>query len=190
MRPVREIFRSYALTDDNGRHIGGCDKETNHRYGDAYESLFPEREDVELMMEIGVADGSSLIAWSEVFPSALCVGLDIHPAARLIHATPPKERIEFYLGNMRRRVDCLRAAGGRVFDFICEDASHSFDDTLCCLLYLWPRVKPGGLYVIEEFADLGNLWDHLEVLLPFVEFVETVNPFGGTEYLTVLRKPR
>ena len=222
MKPIRDIFRSYAVFDAQGRHVNGTDKESNHAYGDAYESLFskpaidrsdtlhyidPEydpmttktRDTVELMMEVGVADGSSLCAWRECFPNALCVGMDIHHSDRA-HG----ERIEFYLGDQRSKEDCERAAAGRQFDLIVEDATHQLADTLVTLLYLWPFVKPGGLYVVEEFADIGSLRKNVLALFRVirwtdegdevcdgacVEIIDTTGPTGGSEPLVVLRKP-
>ena len=143
----------------------------------------PHRDLVKLMMEVGVADGSSLCAWREIFPNALCVGLDIHPSDK---AHGP--RIEFYLGDQRSKEDCERAAAGRQFDFIVEDATHCLEDNLRTLLYLWPFVRPGGVYAVEEFANIGALRGNIIALWPFAEIVDTVGPFGGVEPLVVFRK--
>ena len=184
MKTVKQIFQSYGILDAQGRHTNGTDKETNHHYGDAYEGLFPDRHAITLMMEIGVADGSSLLAWRDIFPNALCVGMDIHHADRA-HG----ERIEMYMGDMRSQYDCERTAGGREFDFICEDATHQLGDTLQCLLFFWPFVKPGGLYVVEEFKDYWSLRRNIRELFPFSEVIHTDGPFGSQEALVVLRKP-
>lgn len=184
MRSIKEIFRSYAVLNAEGKHVNGSDKESNHAYGDAYESIIGDlRESARLIMEVGIADGSSLLAWSEVFPHAICVGMDIHHSDRA-HG----DRIEFHRGDQRSLEDCRRAAGYRSFDFICEDATHELDATLQTLLYLWPNVKPGGVYVIEEFANVGALRDHIRQLWPTAGIVDTVGPFGGIEPLVVLRK--
>lgn len=207
MRSIRDIFRSYAVLDAEGRHIGGTDKESNHHYGDAYEQLFtwqtPKddptglvklqypyswRNDVKLMMEVGVADGSSILAWMEIFPNATCVAMDIHEAHRLRGVD--EKRVEFHLGNQCSKHDCERAAAGRYFDVIVDDATHELDSTLLTLLYLWPHVKAGGLYIIEEFSDILALRNNVVALWPFVEIVDTIGEFGGTEPLVVLRKSR
>jgi len=136
MRSIAEIFSSHEVVID-GRHVNGTDKNgPNHRYGNTYQRILDyydmTRKDVALMMEVGVADGSSLLAWSEIFPNARCVGLDIHHSDKA-HG----ERIEFHLGDQRSLEDCQRAAAGRKFAFICEDATHQLDATLLTLLYLW-----------------------------------------------------
>lgn len=188
MRSIRDIFRSYAVLDAQGRHVNGTDKESNHAYGAYYEGILGggERSEVRLMMEVGVADGSSLLAWAEVFPNALCVGMDIHPASYL---STNRDRIEFHIGDQTSLEDCRRVAAGRQFDFICEDATHRLEDSLRTLLYLWPHVRPGGLYVIEEFANIGALRDNVGALWPTAEIIDTAGPFGGVEPLVVFRKP-
>jgi cephalosporin hydroxylase len=186
MRTIAEIFRSYAVFDADGRHTNGTDKESNHRYGDAYENILlitNMRKDTKLIMEVGVADGSSLLAWSEVFPNAHCVGMDIHHSDK---AYGP--RIEFHLGDQRSLEDCRRVAANRQFDFICEDATHRLENTLLTLLYLWPFVKPGGLYVIEEFDNVGSLRENIYALWPNAYIINTKGPFGGIEPLVILRK--
>lgn len=184
MKSMREIFESHCVRDAQGRHTNGTDKSSNHDYGPAYESLFPDRLAVKLLMEVGNADGSSLLAWRDIFPDAHCVGLDIHPLSR---SAP--DRFEFHLGDQRSKEDCERAAAGRQFDFICEDATHVLKASMLTLLYLWPFVKPGGLYVIEEFSNVEALRENIMALWPTVDIVNTIGPFGGLEPLVVFRKP-
>ncbi len=202
MKLIKEIFLSYGVLDSEGKHVNGTDKQTNHNYGDAYESLFPDirgkpvlgvrlgdigipnRASVMLMMEIGIADGSSLLAWSEVFPNARCVGMDIHHSDKA-HG----ERIEFYLGDQRIREDCERAAAGRKFDVIVEDATHSLPNTLLTLFWLWPFVAPGGLYIVEEWENVAGDRERIKSLFPNVEIVGTCGPHIQDEPLVVFRKP-
>lgn len=181
MRSVRDIFRSHAVFDAQGRHTNGTDKGSNHNYGDAYECLFPNRLSIRLVMEVGVADGSCLRAWREIFPNATCVGLDIHPSDRA-HG----ERMEFYLGDQLVREDCELATAGRQFDLIVEDATHQLRNTLLTLYWLWPFVKPGGLYVVEEWDGVDR--NRILSLWPSVEIMDTIGPSGGVEPLVVFRK--
>lgn len=189
MKSIAEILQSYAVFDADGKHVNGCDKMSNHNYGAAYELLFPGnglvgREGVKLVMEVGVADGSCLHAWRDAFPNALVVGMDIHHSDKA-HG----ERIEFHLGDQRSQQDCENVAAGCLFDLIIEDATHQIENTLLTLLYLWPFVRPGGLYVIEEFANVGALRGNIAALWPGAQVLDTVGPFGGVEPLVVFRKP-
>jgi hypothetical protein len=206
VRSIAEIFRSYGVLDEQGRHINGTDKESNHHYGDAYEQIFYSwelhevkvtdhrteylphratiRNDVKLMMEVGIADGSSLCAWRDIFPNAQCVGMDIHHSDKA-HG----DRIEFHKGDQRSKEDCERAAAGRQFDFICEDATHDIGNTLLTLYWLWPFVKPGGIYVVEEWSGVSGNHDRIHALFPSAEIVGTCGPRNEDEPLVVFRKP-
>lgn len=192
MITIKDILRSHAEFDAEGRHVNGTDKQSNHNYGDAYDALFSPitRHETTHVMEIGVADGACLLAWREVFPNALIVGMDIHHSDKA-HG----ERIEFHRGNQISLEDCLRAATNdglepdRRFDFICEDATHVLGDTLLTFLYLWPYVRPGGVYVVEEFDGVGTLRTHIREMWPGAEIIDTTGPFGGNEPLVVFRKP-
>lgn len=193
MRLIRDIFKSYAVFNEHGKHVNGTDKQSNHNYGDAYEGILEwnhysqkshPRLAAELVMEVGVADGSCLLAWREIFPNATIVGMDIHHSDRA-HG----DRVEFHRGDQRSREDCERVAAGRLFDVIVEDATHTLENSLLTLLYLWPSVKPGGVYIIEEFANIGALRGNVTSLWPFVRVIDTVSPCGGVESLVVFRKP-
>ena len=123
MKTIGAIFGAHESLDDSGRHIGGTDKHgPNHRYGGAYEELFPDRSAVKLMLEIGITDGSSMLAWREIFQEALIVGMDIEPCS-----CERGPRLEFHRGDQRSQQDCERVAANRLFDFICEDATHRLD---------------------------------------------------------------
>lgn len=178
MKSLASIFLSYAEVVD-GRHVNGTDKQTNHSYGDAYDTLL-DRESIRLMLEVGVADGSSLLAWREALPNAVVVGMDIHPAARWDG--------EFHLGDQCSPEDCERAVAGRQFDLIVEDAYHSLSNTLQTLFLLWPHVKPGGVYVVEEWSSVLSYWPNVKALWPGAERVDTVGPSGGCEPLIAFRK--
>jgi hypothetical protein len=199
MKSMAEIFRSHCVFDAEGRHTNGTDRQSNHAYGDAYDAIFPNRDAVKMLLEIGTADGSGLMAWKEAFTDAHVVGLDIHVCDKAL-----ANGIEFHLGDQRSKADCERAAGGRQFDAIIEDAFHSTENTLLTLFWLWPFVKPGGIYVVEEWADVHSckanimsLWRPAtfwpaayESKSPLVEIVNTIGPHGGgIEPLVVLRKP-
>lgn len=183
--------------------MNGTDKQSNHNYGDAYAALIEAtfsdqhvrrelghagsckhaREEVRLVMEVGVADGACLRAWQEVFPNAKIVGMDIHPSAQ---ATGD---IEFHLGDVGNKRCCDRAAAARQFDLIVEDATHHLVDTMRGLLYLWPYVRPGGLYVVEEWDGIHELRDNIKALWPHAEVINTEGPFGGVEPLVAFKKP-
>lgn len=162
----------------------GSDKNTNHRYGPVYDQLFPNRAAVKNVLEVGLAQGQSILAWREIFISAHIVGIDIEPCS--VERGP---RLEIHQGDQRDEHALLRAVNGRKFDLIVEDASHIFDNSLRTLFFLWPHVAPGGLYVIEELQDVNGHLDNLS-LFKNCQSIATKSPFDNQqdEILVVLRK--
>lgn len=177
----------------------GSDKNTHHAYGTVYDSLFPTKEGrdaVQKVMEVGIASGQSVLAWLDIFPNATVVGMDKEPLhnpecgstdARIHPLKPRPDRLEIHQGNVRSVEDIQRAAGNRLFDMIIEDSSHQLDDNLRCLFVLWPFVKPGGIYVVEEFENVF-CWLQNFSLFSGVELLYTGDHKPG-ELLIVIRKP-
>lgn len=173
----------------------GSDKDTNHSYGPFYQNLFPDRLKVERVMEIGIAHGGGLMAFHEFYANATVVGFDKEPCHRLevgstdagiFPLTPRPDRLEIYQGDMRVREDLLRSVNHRQFDLVVEDATHKIGDSLPCLLWLWPWVKPGGIYVIEEMDGVQSYRDDLS-LFANAEMWEASEPHSG-ELLFLVRK--
>lgn len=176
-----------ALGDILTRH--GSDKDIFHRYGPVYDSLFPDREAVRLVLEIGVDGGRSLRAWREAFPNARIVGLDIRGYPNSLDG-----RIECHKGDQASPADLLRAAAGRRFDLIVDDASHRLADQLLSLFVLWPYLAPGGYYVIEDVDAASNptgagqlKWRDNFALIRGATVHETMTA-SGPEPLVVVRR--
>ncbi len=127
-----------------------------------YERLFaPMRKTPLRLLELGVKFGASMFLWSDYFPNASIVGLDIadRPAR-----FPPDKRVHFVQGSQDdpAALDRCMAVAGGPFDIIVDDASHIGRLSAASFAYLFPRaLKPRGFYVIEdictaflpEFAD-------------------------------------
>jgi trans-aconitate methyltransferase len=125
------------------------DKNTGHSYGHVYEELLaPIREVATAVLEIGIWTGGSLRAWKEYFPRASIYGIDSDPS-RLF----AEERIitlqvhQADWDRLRPVVEVL------TFDLIIDDGSHLLTDQVMSLFYLWPHLRPNGLYVIEDIQD-------------------------------------
>jgi hypothetical protein len=100
------------------------------------------------MLEIGVYKGGSLDLWRKYFgDKATIFGIDINPACAN-YATPPNQvRIgsqadEAFLAGV---IDEMGAP-----DVILDDGSHVAKHQLASFEALWPRLREGGLYIIED----------------------------------------
>jgi len=86
-------------------------------------------------------------------PDAKVVGIDHSP-----EWTPsPDDRITIEIGkqeDIRFQADFGNRHGP--FDVIIDDGGHKPGQHLASLQALWPHVKPGGWYVIEDLHSLFN----------------------------------
>ena len=150
------------LTDLADRY--GSDKgSTQHRYTELYNMLFQPyrmREDLrflEMGLQIGgpehgksadrqTTDVPSIRMWLDYFPKAEIVGLDV---SDFLHFEV--DRFSFIRCDMDERTNIAGAtADEAAFDIILDDASHASHHQQNAFLELFPKLKPGGLYIIED----------------------------------------
>ncbi len=134
----------------------GTDKGTmdyGHSYTILYDELFREISERHVkMLEIGVADprfpGASLKMWKEYFPDIQLIGYDINPDAKQFE----ENGVSVYIGdqnNPDHLEDCVDLYGGE-FDIILDDGSHYGEHIVTSFKTLYPYLKEGGIYVIED----------------------------------------
>lgn len=118
----------------------GTDK-LSHNYCDAYEKHLGHLRDVPIaLLEIGIFRGYSLRMWADYFNRAAVVGVDIVERCPVVG-----DRIETVIADIKDYVP------DREFDVIVDDGSHMADDIIAAHARLWPRLRPGGWYVIEDW---------------------------------------
>lgn len=127
---------------DKGKLSGGV----GHDYGRHYaEVLEPLRDKPIRLLEIGVGDGKSIRVWLDYFthPQAKIIGVDKDPVDR------SRERYEFLVAD-QTNVASLQPLMGSMYDMVIDDGSHTPDGTITAFEALWPFVKHGGFYLIED----------------------------------------
>jgi hypothetical protein len=150
------LARAQAAQEDLPRpsldEIGlrfGTDKASHwHGYLAFYERMFAALRDHPVtLLEIGVLAGDSLRMWQAYFELGRIVGADINPAA----ARHARERITVEVADQSRNADLERlAALHGPFDIVVDDGSHIWDHQILTLQTLFPSVKPGGFFVVED----------------------------------------
>lgn len=103
------------------------------------------------MLELGVADGSSLSMWRNAFPEATVVGVDLDPPDLDLG-----ERVHLVRGDQADS-DLLAEVGRRYapkgFAVIIDDASHLGIPTAHSLESLFnEHLADGGLYIVEDWG--------------------------------------
>jgi hypothetical protein len=142
---MEAVFAKYEAES----HLDGCDKNTGHSYLPVYEDLFQSRRDDRLrFLEIGVCSGASLKAWGEYFthPSAEIIGLDI--TRQYLKYTFEGERVQMLLKNATVKSDVESVEG--TFDIIIDDGSHDLRDQIMAVVLWTPKLKTGGIFVVED----------------------------------------
>jgi SAM-dependent methyltransferase len=123
------------------------DKLSSHSYVPLYEELFlPYQESAEAILELGIMNGASLRAWRDFFTYAHVYGIDNDPA-RLI----TENRITSIRCDTVERDHILEIRNALPdFDIIIDDASHVITEQIWAVAVFWPKLKPGGLFIVED----------------------------------------
>jgi demethylmacrocin O-methyltransferase len=127
--------------------LSGTDKSSkSHGYTEHYKRyLGPRRRERLKVLEIGVQTGASLRAWRHWLPHAELYGIDLAP--------PPLRlpRTHLFQGDQADTAFLERViAHVGVLDVVIDDGSHRGPDIETSFLSLFPHVRRGGLYVIED----------------------------------------
>lgn len=160
---VRNAFRSARIHSAARKRSGdlialatlfGTDKWGVHWYARHYQRHFQHLRDRKLtVLEIGVGGygapdegGESLRSWKWFFPRAEIVGIDLYDKRAL-----EEERIRVFQGSQDdpRFLNEVIAEIGRP-DIIIDDGSHLNAHVLASFAHLFPHLKDGGTYVIED----------------------------------------
>lgn len=128
---------------------------TGHRvhkwiyYLDIYERYFASYRNTPVrMLEIGVNEGGSLDLWRRYFGAeAVIFGIDINPACTNVVTPPNQVRI----GSQDDRA-FLQSVIGEMGapDVVLDDGSHIAKHQRASFEILFPLLKEGGIYVIED----------------------------------------
>src|ERR1043166_6914166 len=123
------------------------------------------------VFELGIFRGGSVVLYNEMFKPRKLVSIDCHtkPLPQLeeyIRAKSAGSNIRIELGvdqadRGRLAEICQREFGTRPLDLVVDDASHMLFETREAFRELFPRLRPGGVYVIEDWAWAhwrGDLW--------------------------------
>ena len=115
-----------------------------------YEKHFAHLRDKEFkMLEIGVLNGGSLEMWRNYFPKAKIVGIDINPDCRNHEQSDKNIFVRIGDQSDEKFLQDLIDEFGE-FDLILDDGSHHVDHVNKTFQYLYPKLKDGGIYFIED----------------------------------------
>lgn len=161
--------------------------QSRHHYANAYHSLFQHvRPHVRNLVEIGIGEDTapSVAAWLRYFPQAHIHAIDIKDAHEFAERAAPygaTERLVNYQARFGCEYDRTMWRHSRVHltlgvdasdprqlarvrlptnvDVIIDDGSHRLRDQEATMRSLWPLLRPGGYYVVEDVLVGALPWD-------------------------------
>jgi hypothetical protein len=139
---------------DKLAQIYGTDKYDRHKYTGIYKNHFLKfrRKKIKLL-EIGVGGydnptqgGASLRMWKRFFPNTRIFAIDIFNKSAL-----QENRIQIFQGS-QADPDFLNEVNNNTgpFDIIIDDGSHMNEHVIISFKTLFPLLKKGGIYVVED----------------------------------------
>ena len=123
-----------------------------------------ERVRPKRMIEVGVLDGGSTAYWHYQYDLERLAAFDIAPGAPCLTGYLERnnltDAIRVHFGVAQTDREGLRAAiagdfGDDLVDAVIDDASHEYAATKACFETVFPYLRIGGAYIIEDWA-----WGH------------------------------
>lgn len=126
------------------------DKASLHEYHKVYAHVLGERE-IENFLEIGLflndLQHTDLNAWASLYPDANIYGGDVK-TSQLFN----RDNIQTHYADQSDSdsLTALKDAFPVEFDVILDDASHMYGPTINTFVNMYPALKSGGVYMIED----------------------------------------
>jgi len=164
-----------------------------HKYSEVYQNYFSNLKEKKLkILEIGVADGSSIKAWSDFFKKSTIIGFDIKKI-NLKKKKLNRKNIKIHCGSQIDEIfiNSLILKYGK-FDIIIDDGSHYPKHVIKTFNLLYESLSKNGLYFIEDTQTSynhyfgGNAFDlkfsnthvnYFKSLTDSLNYQEIANPF-------------
>lgn len=163
-----------------------------HGYLGTYLRLAAELGPGARVCEIGVHLGRGLDLFQALFPGGLVAGVDVSAGCRW-----PDGTIAVIAAQDDPSLPALLGGYSPAWDLFVDDASHDGNLTVATMRLLWPLLRPGGFYVIEDWM-VGLGWPGFDdsMLLAVQGLLTLLTRGGDVEDITyryglaVIRKRR
>ncbi|MBS0603524.1 MAG: class I SAM-dependent methyltransferase [Verrucomicrobia bacterium] len=151
VNPIEAAFNQdeYYYLDEIALRTGADKGSSYHNYTEVYSQYFaPLKQEPIKFLEIGIYKGASVKMWEEYFKNA-----DLHFMDITFQAVE-------YFSNRSQYHLCDQASPDQLqrfiqstdgnFDIILDDGGHTMDQQITSFMTLFPHVKSGGMYIIED----------------------------------------
>jgi cephalosporin hydroxylase len=128
------------------------DKNSVHCYVKGYyEQQFLKYKNKKInFLEIGIRGGGSMKLWSEYFINAKSIiGIDVDESA-IVNQFKNIEKVTYYFGDAYTEEIVNKVP---TLDIFLDDGPHTLESQLDAIKYYLPKVKSGGLFLIEDVQE-------------------------------------
>lgn len=170
----------------------GSDKASSHNYHHLYGAILHNPEAVSAVFEVGLGTnnedvvsnmgrqgrpGASLRAFRDYLPKAQIFGADVD---RRVLFEEERIRTFFIDQTDLAVVNALAATLDVRFDLIIDDGLHSPNANLATMLFALKKLKPGGVFVVEDVHPAHfPVWQIVSALLPPLGFKSFFSTASG-----------
>jgi hypothetical protein len=147
-----------------------------------------QKEDFRRVLELGVYQGGSFVFLDRLFKPEKISAIELSAfsiPALDVYVNEHSDRARVYYGTSQDDVSRLNRIieqdfGGEL-DFVVDDASHFYEPTRTSFKTIFPKVRPGGLYIIEDwpwsfqdsYQEAGHSWSQMNSLANLaIDFME------------------
>ncbi len=177
MQDKLRVVNMTELANKYGSDKGTVCGSPPHRYTYLYDLILDRYRHLSAdFLELGLAvggpeiggpvdrevDSPSVKMWLEYFPHAHVYGFDISDFSQIKHP-----RFTFVRGDGGSSVDLQRLANAASgFDVIIDDGSHASYHQQLAFKHLFPKLRPGGTYIIEDLHWQSPIYEGKPIPLP------------------------
>lgn len=178
---------AYQYLDNIAIRVGTDKSSLHHDYMRVYSRYFGRIKDEPLkFLEIGVEFGASIKLWEEYFTKAELHFVDLHLGN--LTFTPLRSKLHIAdQANPEQLLEVMKTTGGE-FDIILDDGGHTMLQQITTFKTLFPYIKRGGIYIIEDlhtsyWTQPNGYWLHKHH--PDLTPVK-IDPYSTVEFLKSL----
>jgi hypothetical protein len=136
-----------------------CDKSGTHSYDTIYEPHFDQYESSFNLLEVGIYKGASSRAFLNCYDNLMYYGIDVFERHNLniVSDLMSNDRFKVLVADSTSNYvqeTIVREWGDIEFDAIIDDGSHLHEDITDTFQNMYPFLRSGGTYYIEDLFPL------------------------------------
>lgn len=141
------------------------------------------------VVELGLFEGGSFVYVDKLFSPNRLVGIELHsrPHPALDDYMKDNPHVSAHFGISQDSDECLEVVANSFsgpLDLVIDDASHQYQPTKASFEMLFPLLREGGVYVVEDwgwahypqFLRQGAIWAEHESMSKFLFELQIMMP--------------